>query len=533
VAITVFAAVTIATGVVAPAAAQAATQGDIVNLANANIGGMACNTNSLGGRGFYSSCTGNGGQPEYWCADFAKWVWANSGVSDVAGLTPAARSFYTYGQSHGGVKGSPSPGDAVVFSNNKGDTSAGSGGIHHVAIVTVVNSNGTIETVSGDWNGESGSEAHFASTSHVIHNTPAYGSGVGTYSSVMGMWIEGFITAPGVTGGGGGDPISGAASYQWGDQELVFTPSTDGTLHHWYWISGQGTRSDDWGGGPIVGKTTGFAWNDQEHVFARGANNHLLHWWWTANDGQMHYADWGGEAYSDPTAFVWNGQQHIFAKAADGNLFHWYWDPSDGNLHTVKWSGAPAAFVGNPSAFAWDNQQHVVARGPNNTLYHWWWDQSTGTVSFADWGGQAYSDPTTFVWNGQQHYFAKAADGQLFHWFWDPGDRQVHTVEWGGAPGTFVGAPFGYKFRNQQHVVARGPDNKLYHWWWAQDTGTVSFANWGGEAYSDPTAFVYNNEQQQIFTQSATNTLYHYYWLWSDGNLHQDNWGGSVKYPNQ
>ncbi|WP_279582272.1 CHAP domain-containing protein [Fodinicola feengrottensis] len=149
-----------------PAAATTST--GIASLANANVGGMACAANSLGGHSFYTSCTGNGGQPEYWCADFAKWVWANSGVADLSGLNPLARSFYTYGTSRGIVTSTPAVGDAVVFSNVKGDTSADSNGIHHVAIVTAV-SGGTIETVSGDWGGQSGTEAHFASTSHVIH----------------------------------------------------------------------------------------------------------------------------------------------------------------------------------------------------------------------------------------------------------------------------------------------------------------------------------------------------------------------------
>jgi len=54
--------------------ASAASASTIAALATANVGKQACSTNTLGGRGFETSCTGNGGQPEYWCADFAKWV---------------------------------------------------------------------------------------------------------------------------------------------------------------------------------------------------------------------------------------------------------------------------------------------------------------------------------------------------------------------------------------------------------------------------------------------------------------------------
>lgn len=158
----------------------------IVSLALANVGGMACGTNSLGGTHFESSCTGNGGQPEYWCADFAQWVWANSGV-DTTGLNAAAGSFYCYGQNNGTLSNTPQPGAAVVFDY------AGNCVADHVAIVTQVNSDGTIESVSGDWNGQSGSEAEFSSTSHVVLNSPAYDGTVGGTPSVIGMTISGYI----------------------------------------------------------------------------------------------------------------------------------------------------------------------------------------------------------------------------------------------------------------------------------------------------------------------------------------------------
>jgi len=162
----------------------------IVSLALANVGGSACGTNSLGGTHFETSCTGNGGQPEYWCADFAQWVWANSGA-DTTGLNAAAGSFYCYGQNNGTLSNTPQPGAAVVF-DYQGNCVA-----DHVAIVTQVNSDGTIETVSGDWNGQSGTEAQFSSTSSVVLNSPAYNSAVGTSPGVMGMTISGYISPVG------------------------------------------------------------------------------------------------------------------------------------------------------------------------------------------------------------------------------------------------------------------------------------------------------------------------------------------------
>ena len=164
---------------------------DIASIALAELGGHACYPQVFG-----SSCSGNGGSPEYWCADFAKWVWQQAGA-DTSGLTAAAGSFYVYGQNHGTLHQYPSVGDAVVFDY------AGGGYADHVALVTKVNGNGTIEAVSGDWGGSGVSEAAFSSTSVVALNAPAFSSAVGGTPSVIGMTISGYISPAGGGGGGG------------------------------------------------------------------------------------------------------------------------------------------------------------------------------------------------------------------------------------------------------------------------------------------------------------------------------------------
>jgi hypothetical protein len=126
---------------------------DIVNFARANLGKGTCSTNSLGGTGFETSCKSNGGSPQYWCADFAKWVWKNSRVEDLAGLTPAAHSFYTYGIDRRTLSVTPQISTVALFSNRNGDATSDGGGIHHVAIVSQVNVDGTIEAISGGGNG--------------------------------------------------------------------------------------------------------------------------------------------------------------------------------------------------------------------------------------------------------------------------------------------------------------------------------------------------------------------------------------------
>jgi hypothetical protein len=175
----------------------AALGATIASIALANVGEGACSTNTAGGAAFETSCTGNAGAPEYWCADFAQWVWAEAGV-DTNGLDAAAGSFYVYGQTNGTLHDTPSLGDAVVFNY------AGDGYADHVAIVVQVNADGTIETMSGDWNGDGGTEAQFSSTSLAVLNTPAYDPTEGSTPDIMGMTISGFVSPS----GGGGSPTS-------------------------------------------------------------------------------------------------------------------------------------------------------------------------------------------------------------------------------------------------------------------------------------------------------------------------------------
>lgn len=92
---------------------------------------------------------------EFWCADFAKWVWRQAGVtSDLSTLSPAAASFYTWGKAHNETMTedptNPQVGDAVVFYPN---TKPNGNYADHVGIVTAVNSNGTVNLSNGDFLG--------------------------------------------------------------------------------------------------------------------------------------------------------------------------------------------------------------------------------------------------------------------------------------------------------------------------------------------------------------------------------------------
>ncbi|MDQ2957090.1 MAG: CHAP domain-containing protein [Actinomycetota bacterium] len=108
------------------------------------------------------------------------------------GSQRARGQFYSYGSKHGTLSKVPAVGDAAVFDA----TSASPNNIHHVGLVTAVNSNGTITVENGDFGGESGTEAHFASTSSVVRTT--INSTVGTKSSAEGQYLVDYVKPAGV-----------------------------------------------------------------------------------------------------------------------------------------------------------------------------------------------------------------------------------------------------------------------------------------------------------------------------------------------
>lgn len=185
---------------VAIPSASAASGTAAGTLAAANIGksaGTCADTpthNSLGGSEFTNSCAGGG---ELWCADFAMWVWSNSGFS-TAGLTAAAGSFYVYGQNNATLHTStsyvPQPGDAIVYDYS------GSGEADHVGVVTSVKANGDVVTANGDWNGVSGQgDKVFSDTSEVASVTiaasqRAVGSIPSTVDPADGFKISAYVT---------------------------------------------------------------------------------------------------------------------------------------------------------------------------------------------------------------------------------------------------------------------------------------------------------------------------------------------------
>lgn len=247
----------------------------IASIAAKNLGEGPCSTNSAGGSGFYTSC----GQA--WCADFARWVWAQAGVSNTSELTPAAGSFYVYGANHGTLHSTPQVGDAVVFNYGY----QGTGTAEHVALVTKVNSDGTIESISGNWG------------NRVTLNVPAYSPSIGSTPSTMGQKISGFVSPVGVTSGGGGGGGGHVGADVDGDGHADLVAVTGG---HAYAYKGQSSGVFLDGGDSFAG-TLG----DRRAGSAAG--------WWL-----IDAADVTGDGHADlvglhagGTAMVWPGQSNL------------------------------------------------------------------------------------------------------------------------------------------------------------------------------------------------------------------------------
>ncbi|ACU76287.1 PKD domain containing protein [Catenulispora acidiphila DSM 44928] len=94
-------------------------------------------------------------QNETWCADFAKWVWQQAGVTaDMNTLNAGAVSFHTWavhqGQNPQANSGTPEPGDAVLFYS---PGRLPNGFADHVGLVSAVHPDGSIDMVNGDFSG--------------------------------------------------------------------------------------------------------------------------------------------------------------------------------------------------------------------------------------------------------------------------------------------------------------------------------------------------------------------------------------------
>ncbi|MFD0571340.1 CHAP domain-containing protein [Kitasatospora gansuensis] len=426
--------------------ASASVGSSIVNIAQANIGDGACSTNSAGGTGFYSSCTGDA-SPENWCADFAKWVWSQSGVN-VTGLTAGAGSFAQY---NGGLHSTPHVGDAVVFNYAAGWAS-------HVAIVASVNTDGTITTIGGN---EGGIRGTYASTSHVRQSSKF--SGAVGYSSYYGMRISGYAS-----------PIGGS------DNTAPTTPpaATVPTTAHLFALGSDNRIYNDegdyaagkWSGYDMVDNTAGFkktaaaTVGTTVHLFAIGSDDRVY-----SNDGNYAAGSWNGyklvdnaAGFKQITTAVTGNTVHLYAIGSDDRVYS-----NDGDYTTGSWSGFK--LVDNTAGFkqitaaATGNTVHLYAIGSDDRVYGDNGDYATGSWSgFSQVDSTAgFSQITASATGNTVRLFAIGSDKRIYG---DNGDYSAG--KWSGFSQVDNAAGFNQiasvALGNTVHLYAIGADNRVY-----------------------------------------------------------------------
>ena len=221
-------------------AADVSLRASIASIAESQIGvstspaSSLCNKYSASwGDGTSSGCA-SGLRSNWWCADFAAWVWRQAGVSFTysyggSNINAFSASFYAWGLATGNWHPlssgyQPQPGDVAVY-GTLNETSANDA-VGHVGIVV----GGTAQyptVVNGDWG--------YPGYSDVYEQTKESNIGV------AGGGLDGYVSVPNQTGGGtgpgggtspgggnpgGGNPGGGSGSAGGTGYETAFQANT-------------------------------------------------------------------------------------------------------------------------------------------------------------------------------------------------------------------------------------------------------------------------------------------------------------------
>jgi hypothetical protein len=427
-----------------PAPAEAFTGTDIANIALGQVGNGGCNP------GYYNSCN------EDWCADFARWVWAQAGVANTDELNAAAVSFYQYGQNHGTLSNTPAVGDAVVFNyvTDGGPSHNHQPWADHVALVVAVNPSTTITVVGGN----EGSGNH---TQNLVAEDPNGSSAVG--SAPWGQTISGYVAPVGL-GSSASPPVS-LVGHLSNDSYDAFARGTNGTLQQWHWAAGAWGAPTSHGGSMMSSPSAVNISGDGMDVFYQGTNKDLWHSW-----------EVGG---------TWHGPQ----------------DLGMGPL------GGPPRAVGQP-----DGTVDVFWKGTTNALWSAHYDPSaqawSGPTNF---GGAMSSDPSPVLsGTGIIDVFWMGTDKNL----WEKRDLGgAWQANWNMGMGPLGGPPMGAgQSDGTLDVFWRGTNNFLYSAHMDGSTGNwSSFINHGGALSSDPYPVTTQLGTVDVFYTGASNNLYHFW----------------------
>jgi hypothetical protein len=358
---------------------------------------------------------------ELWCSDFAKWVWAQGGVtSDLSVLNPLASSFYTWGRDHGEplpVDGTnPKVGDAVVF-YPAGTKPSGGNYADHVGLVTGIGPGGQLSMVNGDFLGAS-------------NITVQADTGIQSLKSwAAGIWGAGeqwVFVAPKLSTA---QRSPAAAVDQRGNSYVVWRNATDGGLDEAIYTA----SSQAWSGpteitvnghgmGPLgsapavaVGSAATGA-NPDQYVFWEGTDRRLWEARWNGSwHGPKAIAD--GPLGSAPTAgMTAKGTIYVFWQNARRGLEQMSGNGSSWSApRSIRVAGHGMGPLGSsPSvAVSAGGDRQVFWAGADGNLWEAWWNGSWhGPANLR--GGPLGSPPSVAVGGtGARQVFWSAVGGSL------------------------------------------------------------------------------------------------------------------------
>jgi CHAP domain len=455
---------------------------------------------------------------EFWCADFAKWVWEQAGVTANLGtLTPGASSFYTWGAQRGDQLlpdgNNPAVGDAVVFYPPGSLTASGLSYADHVAIVVGVNADGTVNLVNGDFGGSS-------NISVQLFNDVS----MATWASFMWNTGEQWVyvsPGPGLVGGRGIPSGRPAALANSSSLMNVFYQMQDGAISNEYW-----TPATSWSLQTLPG--AGAAANPAAvansatwmNVWFTTTGKRVVNDFWNPRNGWLSQVLPGGNAVGDVAAVANSGSlMNVFYATPGGRIENDFWVAGIGWLNQTLPGGnaasAPTA-VGNSST-----RMNVWYTNTDGDVVNDYWTPSTGWVSQLLPGGYATGTPAgvanSAAW---MNVWYINLDGQIYNDYWTPSTGWVNealpSVEAMGAPS---GVANSSTWMNVWYTTNDGQLNNIY--WTAAGGWTVQPLPGSGLTGS-PTGVV-NGSGMYVFYVAANDRIGEDTWIpgtgWVDGLL--------------
>jgi hypothetical protein len=443
---------------------------------------------------------------EFWCSDFAKYVWLQGGVtSDESTITPLSSSFYTWGLDHGESMpvdgGTPAAGDAIVLypSGTSGTTALEDDG-DHVGIVTAVHSDGTIDIVNGDFLTSSGIKvAYYQDQNPATFAANSEGSGE--------EWL---YVSPQLPSGAGPDLQSSSVT-TYTQQLQVFGRDSSGATESDVWTPGKSWSGFKSIGGNITDDPTALEYDtstsgQQMEVFGKFGSTVYANVWTPSSGTWSGWKSLGGTIASDPVAIQYGTQMQVWGVQADGSVVSDVYTPGK------TWSGFNSiggTAVGNVSVVNYGTQLEVYARQSDGSVQSDVWTPGQSWSGWKSIGGDIAGNPVAAQFGTQLQVWGRAADGSVTSTVWTPGKS---WSSWNSIGGDISGDPSVVEYNTSNYgtqLEVYGQENGVVSGIvWSTSSGKWStWASIGGNLTDDPVAIQYGS-QMEVWGREANGQTY-------------------------